>query len=490
MRVEVNPVGARRPRPQQVVQGFIRAAAASDDQYQVARSYLAPGRRGDLAAGLLGRRLRRRLRARHSPAGADGTVTAVATAIARIDGTGRYQELPPTVDRAGDVPGSSAPAASGGSAELPRQLRHLAEPGRPRAALRPLPDLLRVGQPTSGWCPTSGGCPLGTGLATRLARVAAVRRAGLPQGRGPHRRPRRHPAGGRRGHHRLRHGHGRPHGDPARQRPRAAPEPRRAVPRDGHPGAWGRPGRAPARGRRPADAQRRRAPSSRCPSWASPTPSDPVVKPLLRMGSDPGPGRAPTTSATPVERTPPPEPPTLPDGRSRAGPTSRCRATARRSPRWAATGRSWRGGAARRRCRSLDRGTRLTRPTYDREDVLWVAGRSNGATKVWAVNAAADPGDAAKAAPQVVGRRLAGRAHGGQPAALARRPAGRGRHDRPGRQGPPGRRRRRRARSPTACPPSLAAPLRPGADPDPGPRPRLGRRRHPGGAGPPDAPRR
>ena len=26
-------------------------------------------------------------------------------------------------------------------------------------------------------------------------------------------------------------------------------------------------------------------------------------------------------------------------------------------------------------------GTGLTRPTYDREDVLWVAGRSNGATQ-------------------------------------------------------------------------------------------------------------
>jgi hypothetical protein len=34
--------------------------------------------------------------------------------------------------------------------------------------------------------------------------------------------------------------------------------------------------------------------------------------------------------------------------------------------------------------------------------VLWVAGRSGGATRIWAVNAAADPGDAAKVTPQVV----------------------------------------------------------------------------------------
>jgi hypothetical protein len=44
----------------------------------------------------------------------------------------------------------------------------------------------------------------------------------------------------------------------------------------------------------------------------------------------------------------------------------------------------------------------LTHPTYDREDVLWVAGRSNGSTKVWAVNAAADPADAGKSTPQTV----------------------------------------------------------------------------------------
>ena len=42
VRVEVNPV-APGSSPQQVVQGFIRAAAASDDQYQVARSYLGSG---------------------------------------------------------------------------------------------------------------------------------------------------------------------------------------------------------------------------------------------------------------------------------------------------------------------------------------------------------------------------------------------------------------------------------------------------------------
>ena len=42
VRVEANPI-APGSSPEQVVSGFIRAAAASDDQYQVARSYLASG---------------------------------------------------------------------------------------------------------------------------------------------------------------------------------------------------------------------------------------------------------------------------------------------------------------------------------------------------------------------------------------------------------------------------------------------------------------
>jgi hypothetical protein len=42
--------------------------------------------------------------------------------------------------------------------------------------------------------------------------------------------------------------------------------------------------------------------------------------------------------------------------------------------------------------------------------VLWVAGRTNGATRIWAINAASDPKDTSRATPQVVGAAwLAGR---------------------------------------------------------------------------------
>ena len=94
VRVEVNPV-APGSSPQQVVQGFIRAAAASDDGYQAARSYLRSGPQGswrpDSSVVVFGSDSE----LTYTPS-SDNTVTAVANAIARIDGSGRYQELPPS----------------------------------------------------------------------------------------------------------------------------------------------------------------------------------------------------------------------------------------------------------------------------------------------------------------------------------------------------------------------------------------------------------
>ncbi len=55
----------------------------------------------------------------------------------------------------------------------------------------------------------------------------------------------------------------------------------------------------------------------------------------------------------------------------------------------------------------------LTRPSYDRHDILWVGGRGTGRVadvRLWAVNTAADPGDSARARPiPIRARWLAGR---------------------------------------------------------------------------------
>jgi hypothetical protein len=47
-------------------------------------------------------------------------------------------------------------------------------------------------------------------------------------------------------------------------------------------------------------------------------------------------------------------------------------------------------------------GTGLTRPAYDGQDVLWVAGRAAGRAQVWVVNSAADPSVAQRSRPMGV----------------------------------------------------------------------------------------
>jgi hypothetical protein len=59
----------------------------------------------------------------------------------------------------------------------------------------------------------------------------------------------------------------------------------------------------------------------------------------------------------------------------------------------------WRGG---RQGRVPSFGTRLTRPAYDGQDVLWVAGKAGGRAQVWAVTPAADPADAERSRPTSV----------------------------------------------------------------------------------------
>ena len=47
-------------------------------------------------------------------------------------------------------------------------------------------------------------------------------------------------------------------------------------------------------------------------------------------------------------------------------------------------------------------GNALTKPAYDRHDVLWVGGRDSTGARLWAVNTAADPNDSARTRPQPV----------------------------------------------------------------------------------------
>jgi hypothetical protein len=47
-------------------------------------------------------------------------------------------------------------------------------------------------------------------------------------------------------------------------------------------------------------------------------------------------------------------------------------------------------------------GSALTKPSYDRQDVLWVGGRDARDARLWAINTAADPNDTTKTRPQVV----------------------------------------------------------------------------------------
>jgi hypothetical protein len=80
--------------PKDVVAGFIRADAASDDQYQIARSFLAatpePTWRPDSSVVVFTDETSLSI----TESGKD-SVKAVAKATARIDGNGRYRELPP-----------------------------------------------------------------------------------------------------------------------------------------------------------------------------------------------------------------------------------------------------------------------------------------------------------------------------------------------------------------------------------------------------------
>ncbi len=173
VKVEANPV-APGSTPVQVVGGFIRAAAASDDQYQVARSFLglrqASSWRPDTSVVVFTSSDQVEIKA----TGPD-TVTAMVTATARIDGDGRYHELPDNTTMeatfgVGKLDGewriTQLPDGFGSwlsSADLDR----LYDPFR----IYFISGVERQLVPDIRWY------PLGTGLATRLARALL---AGVP----------------------------------------------------------------------------------------------------------------------------------------------------------------------------------------------------------------------------------------------------------------------------------------------------------------------
>jgi hypothetical protein len=395
VRVEANPV-APGSSPEQVVLGFIRAAAASDDQYQVARSYLAPSAqdawRPDSSVVVFTDET-----ALAIAATVPGSVRAVAKATARIDGNGVYQELPPSstvpvtfsVQRiAGEWRISGLPEGFGtwlSEADVERlydpfNLYFLAATER-----RLVPDVR--------WY------PVGTGLATRLARgllsgvpayLKGAVRSDVPQGT----RLAVDSVPIDSGTARVNLTAIKLTSDPGQRQSfgaqflatvdQAAGVDRVALQLEGTelqvPGA--------------NDG----GSLSSLAALGFGAPPEPSSKPLLRNGST-------LVAVDPLKLTDRDE--QVPADRSTwpALPVG-----------WAFPALSWSGaevaavsGDRRQVARwrgttqvqLLDVGTRLSPPTYDRHNVLWVAGREGDRTRVWAVNTAAGSDDAASR-PKVV----------------------------------------------------------------------------------------
>ncbi|WP_406831801.1 LpqB family beta-propeller domain-containing protein [Pedococcus sp. KACC 23699] len=395
IRVEASPIRAGAS-PQEVVEGFIRAAAASDDQYLVARSYLTPDAaaswRPDTSVVVFGNESV--LDTRQS---GPGEVTARATATAKVDGTGRYTELPAdstvqvgfrVAQRAGEWRITTLPANFGIWLSNSDFLR-LYDPFR----------IYFISTTQRRLVPDVRWLSLGTGLATRLARsllsgapdyLKGAVRSDVPQGT-------------RLAVDAVTIDSGTATVDLTATRLATDPGQRQNL------GAQflATVSQAPGVDR---VALQLEGVDLRVPAVEGPldslstlgfgTPADPLVKPLLRIGTtlvpvDPeqvgDPGQRP--SGTVVAALP-----TLPTGWAYP-------AMSKTGTEIAAVGGD-RGQLARWRGKTqvqlLTFGSNLTRPTYDNQDGLWVAGRDKDETKVWVVNTAADPTDSAKSGPRAL----------------------------------------------------------------------------------------
>jgi hypothetical protein len=390
--VEANPL-APGSTPVQVVNGFIRAAAASDDQYQVARSYLGPTSQTSWRpdAGVV---VFPDDSALTIVAAGPTSVKAIAKASARIDSSGRYQELPANttvqvtfgVQRIeGEWRISAVPDGFGtwlGEADVAR----LYDPFRiffvSATERRLVPDLR--------WF------PLGTGLATRLARALL---AGVPDYlRGAVRTD--VPAGTRLAVDAVPIDTGTAKVDLTAARLGADPAQRQNLGAQFLATVSQAPGvQRVALQLEGTDLQVPGGGASldSLAALGFTTFDDPVVVPVIRNGS------------TLVQRDPQAVGNQLQPSRSALSLPAV-------SPGWAYLAMSragreiaavsgdrtqlarWRGTA---QVQVLTLGSRLTRPAYDRQDMLWLGGRSGGVPRIWVVNTLADPADP-KARPQPV----------------------------------------------------------------------------------------
>jgi hypothetical protein len=398
--VEANPL-APGSTPVQVVNGFIRAAAASDDQYQVARSFLGPTAQAswrpddgvvvfpdDSALTIV--------------AAGPTSVKAIANASARIDSSGRYQELPANtkvqvtfgVHRiAGEWRISAVPDGFGtwlGEADVAR----LYDPFRiyfvSATERRLIPDLR--------WF------LLDSGLATRLARAVL---AGVPDYlRGAVRSD--IPAGTRLAVDAVPIDSGTAKVDLTAARLGADPAQRQNLGAQFLATVSQAPGvQRVALQLEGTDLQVPGGGASldSLAALGFTTSDDPTILPVIRNGStlvqrDPqevGNQAQPSRQALPL--------PAVGPGwaylaMSRAG-----REIAAASGDRTQLAR-WRGAT---KVQVLTLGTRLTRPAYDRQDMLWVGGRSGGQPRIWIVNTMADPADPKARAQLLPVEWLAGR---------------------------------------------------------------------------------
>ena len=382
--------------PQDVVAGFIRAAAASDDQYQIARSFLAPTPeptwRPDSSVVVFTDETSLTI----TSAGKD-SVKAVAKATARIDGNGRYRELPP-----------------GSSVQLEFGLRQVA--GEWRISTVPdgfgtwlsEADLERLYDPYDVYYVSSAQrrlvpdvrwFPRATGLATRLARAVL---AGVPD----YLKDAVHtevPPGTRLAVDAVTLTSGTAKVDLTASGLGSDPARRQGMAAQVLATVQQAPGVQRVRLQQEGTDIQMPGGETTVSSLAAlgfPTPSEPLVKPVLRSGNtlvhlDP-------EQVSDSDGRPPREPeaslPSIPTGWAYL-------AMSRTGKEIAAVGGDraelarWRG---KNQLMVPRVGGALTTPTYDREDVLWVGGVAGGRTRIWAVNTAADPLDATKSAPRTV----------------------------------------------------------------------------------------
>ncbi len=405
IRVEASPI---RPgaSPQEVVEGFIRAAAASDDRYQAARSYLTPeaaaGWRPDTSVVVFGNESVLDTRTAGPLA-----VTATATATARVDDTGRYRE----------APGNSKVEVSFRVGQREGEWRITQLPKNFGTWLSNS-DFLRLYDPFRIYfmsaserrlVPDVRWLPLGTGLATRLARsllsgppeyLTGAVRSDVPTGT-------------RLAVDAVTIASGTATVDLTATRLASDPAQRQNL------GAQFLATVTQAPGVDRVALQLQGA-DLRVPGFDGPldslsalgfaTPSVPEVKPVLRIGSALVPV-SPAQVGAPGERPDAPPAAALPT----LQPGWAYPALSRTGAEVAAVGGDraqlarWRG---KTRVQVLTFGSQLTRPTYDNLDLLWVAGRDGDTTKVWVVDAAADLADATKsglralAAPWLADRRV------------------------------------------------------------------------------------